>query len=276
MHLPRGVHMYSTCASTAPPSSSIGMDKRYRFRRIKAIELLNLPPQSDKRSYYLKIFMGNVYEKTKTYKVKKKDRGTTLTPRWTLNLDLRGINESERFQVEVYCRRGKGEYQCLGFCGASIQDILIGKTDIIAMSISSNSSCPNVSLKIFREGASDYSAITQSASEDQDMSAAPQNGPSNIVDPESQDTSDLSGLQPEEISARSVEEYCAAARKVVEETVEPTEPPGWISRLIDGIDTVKGMVDAVKDLHPAAAIAWGIISSCVTVSISLPGSRKTS
>ncbi len=161
------------------------------------------------------------------------------------------------------------------------------------MSINSNSSCPNVSLKIFREGASDYSAITQSASEDLDMSATLQSGPSNIVDPENQDTSNLSGLQPEEISARSVEDYCAAAGKVVEETVEPTEPPGWISKLIDGIDTVKGMIDAVKDvsrflvidflvlikhcqLHPAAAIAWGIISSGVTVSISLLESRKTS
>ncbi|KAK0235058.1 hypothetical protein EDD85DRAFT_65629 [Armillaria nabsnona] len=232
------------------------MDKRYRFCQIK---------EWDKRSYYLKIFAGNVYEKTKTYKVKKKDRGTTSTPRWTLDLDLRGINESERFQVEVYCRRGKGEYQCLGFCGASIQDVSIGETDIIAVSISSNSSCPNVSLKIFREGASDYSAITQSASEDLDMSAAPQSGPSNIVVPESQDTSGLSGLEPEEIPARSVEDYCAAAGRVVEETVEPTEPPGWISTLIDGIDTAKGMIDAVKDLHPAAAIAWGIVSSCVNV-----------
>ncbi len=53
-----------------------------------AIELLNLPSEWDKRSYYLKIFAGNVYEKTQTYKVKKKDRGTTSTPRWTLDLDL--------------------------------------------------------------------------------------------------------------------------------------------------------------------------------------------
>ncbi len=44
-------------------------------------------------------------------------------------MSRRGINESERFQVEVYCRRGKGEYQCLGFCGASTQDVLIGETD---------------------------------------------------------------------------------------------------------------------------------------------------
>ncbi|PBK66164.1 hypothetical protein ARMSODRAFT_960632, partial [Armillaria solidipes] len=77
-----------TFSSTAPASSSIGMDERYRFRRIKAIEILNLPPESDRRSYYLKIFAGNVYKKTKTCRVKKKDCGTTSTPRWTLDLDL--------------------------------------------------------------------------------------------------------------------------------------------------------------------------------------------
>ncbi|PBK66156.1 hypothetical protein ARMSODRAFT_1087018 [Armillaria solidipes] len=82
--------MYSTFSSTAPPSSSIRMDKRYRFRRIKAIEILNLPPEWDRRSYYLKIFAGSINQKTKTYKVKKKDRGTTSTPRWTLDLDLYG------------------------------------------------------------------------------------------------------------------------------------------------------------------------------------------
>ncbi|PBK89472.1 hypothetical protein ARMGADRAFT_1015119 [Armillaria gallica] len=162
------------------------MNKQYRFHQIKAIELLNLSLESDKQSYYLKIFVENVYIKTKTYRVKK-DRGTTLRPRWGLDLDLRDINESERFQVEIYCRQGKGKSQCLGFCEASIQDVLIGETDIITLSISSNSPCPDVSLKIFREGASDYSAITQSASEDQDMSAAPQSGPSNTVDPESLD-----------------------------------------------------------------------------------------
>ncbi|PBK89514.1 hypothetical protein ARMGADRAFT_1083504 [Armillaria gallica] len=53
-----------------------------------AIELLNLPSEWGTRSYHLKIFVGNIYEKTKTYKVKTKDRGTTSTPRWTLDLDL--------------------------------------------------------------------------------------------------------------------------------------------------------------------------------------------
>ncbi len=58
----------------------------------------------------------------------------------------------------------------------------------------------------------------------------------------------MSGLQPKEIFARSLEDYCAAAGKVVEETVEPNEPSEWISKLIDGIDIVKGMIDAVKDV----------------------------
>ncbi len=80
------------------------------------------------------------------------------------------------------------------------------------------------------------------------MSAAPQSGSSNIADPESQDTSDFSGRQPEETSAMSMEDYCAAAGKVVEETIEPNEPSEWISKLIDGIDIVKGMIDAVKDV----------------------------
>ncbi|PBK66183.1 hypothetical protein ARMSODRAFT_372131 [Armillaria solidipes] len=130
------------------------------------------------------------------------------------------------------------------------------------MSIGSNSSCPNVSLKIFREDASDYSSITQ---EGQGMLATSQSDPSNIVDPASQDTSDLSGLQPEEISARSVEDYWATAGKVVEETAKPNEPSEWISNLIDGIDTVQNVIDAFKDVHPAASIAWGIISSCVNI-----------
>ncbi|KAK0235077.1 hypothetical protein EDD85DRAFT_954607 [Armillaria nabsnona] len=258
--------MYNTFSSTAPPSSTIGMDKRYRFRRIKAIEILNLPPEWDKRSYYLKVFAGNVYEKTKTYKVKKKDRGTTSIPRWTLDLDLRGINESERFQVEVYCRRGEGEYRCLGFCGASIQDVLIGETEIIIMSVGSNSSHPNVSLKIFREGGSDYSSIAQSASEDHDMAAAPQSGPSNTADPESQDTSDLSGLQPEETFTMSVEDYQATAEEVVGETVKLNfEHSEWMSRLIDGFDIVKSVIDACTSAHPAASIAWGVISPCVSI-----------
>ncbi|KAK0421923.1 hypothetical protein EV421DRAFT_1951051 [Armillaria borealis] len=130
------------------------------------------------------------------------------------------------------------------------------------MSIGSNSSCLNVSLKIFREGASDYSSITQ---EDQGMLATPQSGPSNIVDLQSQDTSDLWGLQPEEISARSMEDDWATAGQVVKVTAKPNEPSEWISKLTNGIDTVKSLIDAVKDLHPAASIAWGIISSCVNI-----------
>ncbi len=109
-------------------------------------------------------------------------------------------------------------------------------------------SCANASLKIFREDATDYSPITQSACEDQDMSAAPQSGLSNDVDSESQDTSALSCLRPEKISARSVEDYCAAAGKVVGETVKPNDPSEWISKLIDGIDTAKDMIDAFKDV----------------------------
>ncbi|KAK0235107.1 hypothetical protein EDD85DRAFT_954627 [Armillaria nabsnona] len=133
------------------------------------------------------------------------------------------------------------------------------------MSIGSNSSYPDISLKIFRDGASDYPPITQSANEDQDVLDAPQSGPSNNADPDIQETSDLSGLQPEEFSARYVEDYRAAAGKVVEDTVEPDEPSEWISKLIDGIDTVKGMIDAVKDLHPAASIAWGFVSTCFDI-----------
>ncbi|KAK0437751.1 uncharacterized protein EV420DRAFT_1342533 [Desarmillaria tabescens] len=240
----------------------IKMDKRYRFRRIKAIELLNLPPEWDKRTYYLKIFAGEDGKKTNTFKVKKKERGTPLIPKWMIDLDLSHTNESERFQVEVYCRRGKGEYQCLGMCGASIGDVLIGETDIIVMSINSNSSCPNVVLKIFREGATDYSSIAGSAGEDQDsdMSTATQNG-----FPESQDTSELSGSQLVATSATSVEDHCATAGRVVKETARPVEPSEWISKLIDGMDTVKSIIEAFKDLHPAASIACGIIFSCINV-----------
>ncbi|KAK0443059.1 uncharacterized protein EV420DRAFT_1649347 [Desarmillaria tabescens] len=237
------------------------MDKRYRFRWIKAIELIDLPPEWDKRSYHLKIFAGEDYKKTKTFKVKKKECGTTPTPKWTINFDLSHISESERFTVDVYCRRGKGS-QCLGMCGTSIRDILIGETDIIVLSISSNSSCPNISLKIFREGATDYSSIAGSAGEDQDadMSTTTQSG-----FPGSQQTSDLSGSQLVATSAKSVEEYWATAGKVVEETAKPIEPSEWISELIDGVDTVKSVIDAFKDLHPAASIAWGIITSSINV-----------
>ncbi|KAK0437747.1 uncharacterized protein EV420DRAFT_1486913 [Desarmillaria tabescens] len=211
------------------------MDKRHCLftKRLYdlAIELLNLPSEWDKRTYYLKIFAGEDYKKTNTYKVKKKECGTTPTPKWTIDLDLSHINEPERFQVDVYCRRGKGESQCLGLCGASIWDILIGETDIIVVSISSNSSCPNVALKIFRKGpTAEHSLIAQSAGEDQDtdMSAATQSGI-----PGSQQTSDLSGSQLMATSATSVEDHCATAGRVVEETTKPIEPSERISKLID-------------------------------------------
>ncbi|SJL09166.1 uncharacterized protein ARMOST_12542 [Armillaria ostoyae] len=214
-----------------------------------------MTPTPDKRFYRLKLFAGHAkLKKTGAFRLEKKVLGKAPIPKWTIDLDLSNIEQSERFQVEVYCRRGEGDYQCLSFYGASIQDVLIGETDIIVMSISSNSPCPNVSLKIFREGASNYSLITRPASEDQDMLT----GPSDTVDPESQDTSDLSGLQADKIPARSVEDDWSTARKLVEETAKPDEPSEWISKLIDSIDIV-------KSLHPAASIAWGIISSCVNV-----------
>ena len=117
-------------------------------------------------------------------------------------------------------------------------------------------SCPNASLKIFREDATDYSPTTQSASEDQDMSAAPQSGPSNFMDPESQDTSDLSGFQLQAISARSVEDDWATAGKVIEDTAKPNDPSEWISKLTDGIDTVKSLIDAVKDVSRFLVITF--------------------
>ncbi len=114
-------------------------------------------------------------------------------------------------------------------------------------------SCPNASLKIFREDATDYSPTTQSASEDQDMSAAPQSGPSNLWIPKVRYLR-LVGFQLQAISARSVEDYCAAAGKVVGETAKPKDPSEWISKLIDGIDTAKDVIDAFKDVSSFLAI----------------------
>ncbi|SJL09151.1 uncharacterized protein ARMOST_12527 [Armillaria ostoyae] len=231
-----------------------------------AIKILNLPPEWDKQSYYLKIFAGNVYEKTKTYKVKKKDHGTTSTPRWTLDLDLRDVGESETFEVEIYCCQDKGEYRNLGCSEAIIRDVLIGENDTIIIPIRGKLSCANTSLKISQGDVTDYSRITQSASEDQDMSAAPQGGPSHIADPKSQDTSDLSGLQPEETSAMPVEDYYAAVEEVVGETVKLNfERSEWMSRLIDGFNIVKSVIDAFTSAHPTASIAWGVISPCVSI-----------
>ncbi|PBK66167.1 hypothetical protein ARMSODRAFT_371703 [Armillaria solidipes] len=64
------------------------MEKRYRFRQIKSIELLNLPTALDTRYYRLKIFAGSVYKKTDTYTLKTKALKTTLIPKWTIRLDL--------------------------------------------------------------------------------------------------------------------------------------------------------------------------------------------
>ncbi len=80
------------------------------------------------------------------------------------------------------------------------------------------------------------------------MLATQQSALLNTVYPETQDTSDLSGMQPEEISARSVEDDWATAGKVIEDTAKPSDPSEWISKLTDGIDTVKGLIDAVKDV----------------------------
>ena len=87
------------------------------------------------------------------------------------------------------------------------------------------------------------------------MSAAPQGGPSNVADPESHDTSDLSGLQPEETSAMSVEDYYATAVEVVRETVKLNfERSEWMSRLIDGFDIVKSVIDAFTSVSTFLAI----------------------
>ncbi len=88
------------------------------------------------------------------------------------------------------------------------------------------------------------------------MLTALQSGPSNTVDPESQDTSDLSGLQADEISTRSVEDDWSTAGKLVEETAKPNEPSEWISKLIDGIDTVQDVIDAFKDVSTFLGIKF--------------------
>ncbi|PBK89506.1 hypothetical protein ARMGADRAFT_1033073 [Armillaria gallica] len=217
---------FITYSSTAPPSSSIRMAKWYghfyfHVRGLSAkrhynlaIEILNLPPEWDKQSYYLKIFAGNVHEKTKTYKVKKKDCGTTSTLRWTLDLDLYGVNIPLESQLIAYPRGTSENLTHLKWKYTAVrtrEDILIGKNDGTIVPICGKLSYANASLKIFREGLSNYSPIIQSANEDQDMSAIPQSSPSNTADPESQDTSDLSGLQPEDTSAMLVEDCHATA-----------------------------------------------------------------
>ncbi len=151
----------------------------------------------------------------------------------------------------------------------------------IDVDIQCKSSCPNTSLKLFLE---DPAEITQSAGEDQDVgiSTAPQSHPSNVDAPGNQDMSDLPGPQ---LLATSVEGDDAMTGQVVEETSTPKEPSEWVSNLIDGVDTVKSMIDAVKgvsrfiainfyvlienfQVHPAASIAWGFMSSGIDVSAS--------
>ncbi|KAK0235092.1 hypothetical protein EDD85DRAFT_967501 [Armillaria nabsnona] len=245
------------------------MDKRYRFRRIKAVELLGLPSVFDSQGYCLK-YGGAKYKTTGANRRQKE----VPRPKWTVDLDLSNISEDERFKVEVYSLRKKiffrkAKSQCLGFYEGSIRDILIGRSessDTIDIPMTSKLSFSNTSLRIFREDAIDHSPITQSADEDRDVdtSAALQSWPSNTIDPGGQNASDLSGPQSEAISATSVEDDRAAAGKVME-TAKPNEPSEWISKLIHGIDIVKGMIDAVKDVHPAASIAWGFVSICVSI-----------
>ncbi|PBK66182.1 hypothetical protein ARMSODRAFT_960647 [Armillaria solidipes] len=65
------------------------MVKRYRFRRIKAIELLNITPTSYKCFYYLKLFAGDTkLKETGTFGLEKKVLGRATIPRWTIDLDL--------------------------------------------------------------------------------------------------------------------------------------------------------------------------------------------
>ncbi len=132
---------------------------------------------------------------------------------------------------------------------------LVSKLYVLAIiiPIRSKLSCANASLKIFWVDATDYPPITQFASEDQGMSAAPQTGTSNTIDRGTQDVSDLSGLQSE---ATSVEDYWATAGKVIEDTAKPNDPSEWISKLTDGIDTVKSLIDAVKDVSRFLVITF--------------------
>ncbi len=87
------------------------------------------------------------------------------------------------------------------------------------------------------------------------MSAAPQSGPSDTADPESQDTSDLSGLQSKETSTMSVEDCHTTAEEVVGETVKLNfEHSEWTSRLIDGFDIVKSVIDTFTSVSTFLAI----------------------
>ncbi|SJL09142.1 uncharacterized protein ARMOST_12518 [Armillaria ostoyae] len=230
-----------------------------------AIELLDLPPVFDAQSYCLKY--GGAKYKTTGANRRKKERSV---PKWTVDLDLSNISEDERFKVQVYfrpkkkCVLWKEKHQCLGFYEGPIRDVLIGGSDTIVIPMSNELPCLNTYFKIFREDATDYSPITQSADGDRDVdtSAAIQSGPSNTIDPGSQNASDLSGPQPGAIPATSVEDDRAIAAKVME-TAKPKDPSEWISKLTDGVDIVEHVIDVFKDVHPAASIACSFISICI-------------
>ncbi|SJL09132.1 uncharacterized protein ARMOST_12508 [Armillaria ostoyae] len=130
----------------------------------------------------------------------------------------------------------------------------------IDVDIQSKSSCPGLSLKIVREPAAE---IRQAAGEDQYIGSSTLKGRRRkIFGRRNRDTSNLQGLH---LGPTSVEDDHAIAKKVVEETSKPKEPSEQVSNLINGISTVKSMIDAVADLHPAASIAWGIVSSGVDI-----------
>ncbi|KAK0495716.1 hypothetical protein EDD18DRAFT_1354219 [Armillaria luteobubalina] len=247
---------------------SIEMDKLYCFQSDHdainpAIELLNLPSESDERSYYLKIFIGKHSKQTNKFKVKKKEvPGTALTPKWTIDLDLRDVEESKIFEVDVHCCVGKVR-RSLGFYEAPTREIVIGKNNTINVDIQCKSSGPSLSLKFFLE---DQAEITQSA--EGILTIAPQPSPTRqwkIFGHRNPDTSNLLGLWLRSMSATLIEDDYATAGRVIQETPKPKEPSQWVSRLIDGVDTVETMIDSFKDVHPAASVAWGFISSGVKI-----------
>ncbi len=59
--------------------------------------------------------------------------------------------------------------------------------------------------------------------------------------------------------ATSVEDDDAMTGQVVEETPTPMEPSEWVSNLIDRVDTVKSMIDAVKGVSRFLAINFYVL-----------------
>lgn len=116
-------------------------------------------------------------------------------------------------------------------------------------------------LKIIREDATNYSPITQSANEDQDIDtpAALQSGPSDTINLGSQNAANLSVPQPEAIPAMSVEDNWALTGKRLQETAKPKDPPEWISKLTDGLDIVEHMIDVFKDVSRFFAINFKVL-----------------